>query len=81
MDGLIAFENTFPMPEKIRHMLIYTGYIAEQHVIPYTEAGIDEVLVSAGGGAVGMKLFQAAIAARPMTSERPCTRIRRCRRW
>lgn len=71
--SVIAFENTFPMAEKIRHMLIYTGYIAEQHVIPYTEAGINEVLVSAGGGAVGMKLFQAAIDARPLTTARDAT--------
>jgi predicted glycosyltransferase len=68
--SVIAFENTFPMAEKIRHMLIYTGYIAEQHVIPETEAGFGEVLVSAGGGAVGMVLFQAAINARALSVAR-----------
>ncbi|MEK9969077.1 MAG: glycosyltransferase [Ferrovibrio sp.] len=71
--SIIAFENTFPMAEKIRHMLIYTGYIAEQNLIPETEAGVDEVLVSAGGGAVGMALFQAAIEARKLSVARTAT--------
>lgn len=68
--ALIPFEQTFPLAERIRGQLRYTGYIVEQHNIPVTDAGTDEVLVSAGGGAVGMPLFRAALAARPLSAAR-----------
>lgn len=64
---LVPFERTFPLAERIAGQLHYTGYIVEQHTIPQTDAGEDEVLVSAGGGAVGMPLFRAAMAARPLS--------------
>lgn len=65
---VVTFEHTFPLAERIRDKLFYTGYIAEQHAIPETAAGAGEVLVSAGGGAVGMALFDAALAARPLST-------------
>lgn len=67
---VVPFEKTFPLADRIRDQLRYTGYIVEQHSVPQTEAGRDEVLVSAGGGAVGMPLFQAAVAARPLSAAR-----------
>lgn len=66
--AVIPFEQTFPLAERIKAQLRYTGYIVEQHNIPVTEAGTGEVLVSAGGGAVGMPLFRAALAARPLSA-------------
>lgn len=68
--GVVPFEKTFPLAERIRDQLHYTGYIVEQHNVPRTEAGKDEVLVSAGGGAVGMPLFRTAVAARPLSAAR-----------
>lgn len=65
---LVPFEQTFPLAERIADQLFYTGYIVEQHAIPDTTAGADEVLVSAGGGAVGMPLFHTALAARPLSA-------------
>lgn len=67
---MVPFEKTFPLAERIHDQLRYTGYIVEQHNVPRTDAGKDEVLVSAGGGAVGMPLFQAAVAARPLSAAR-----------
>lgn len=61
---LVPFERTFPLADHIIDRLHYTGYIVEQHAIPPTETGHGEVLVSAGGGAVGMPLFHIALAAR-----------------
>lgn len=69
-DRLVPFEKTFPLAERIAGQLHYTGYIVEQHAIPETADGVGEVLVSAGGGAVGMPLFRCAIAARPLSAAR-----------
>lgn len=68
--AIVPFEQTFPLADRIRDQLQYTGYIVEQHEIPPTETGDGEVLVSAGGGAVGLPLFRAALAAKPLSAAR-----------
>jgi predicted glycosyltransferase len=57
---------------KIADRLHYTGYVVEK-ASEAKDVGSGEVLVSAGGGAVGQPLLQAALDARPLTSlrERP----------
>ncbi|MEZ5500905.1 MAG: glycosyltransferase [Steroidobacteraceae bacterium] len=45
--------------------LHYTGFVTERAVPPATQPRGSQVLVSAGGGIVGMPLFEAAIAALP----------------
>lgn len=65
--AVVPFEKTFPLAGRIKEQLRYTGYIVEQHAVPSTDAGKDEVLVSAGGGAVGVPLFRMALAARPLS--------------
>ncbi len=67
--SLVRFEESFPLAERIAGKLGYTGYVAQQ---PWPRegpgaAGWNEVLVSAGGGAVGQSLLEAALAARPLT--------------
>jgi predicted glycosyltransferase len=47
----------------------YTGYVAEENSAE-GEAGRGEVLVSAGGGAVGRRLLEAALEARPLSALR-----------
>ena len=69
-ENLVPFEKTFPLAERIAGQLHYTGYIVEQHSVPATGDGDGEVLVSAGGGAVGMPLFRCALAARPLSAAR-----------
>jgi predicted glycosyltransferase len=63
---LIPLEASFPLAGEIADRLVYTGYVAAPD--PPAEddamAGAGEVLVSAGGGAVGGLLLRAALAAR-----------------
>lgn len=66
--AFLAFDATFPKAQRIAGKLHYTGYLAE---IASTEtpgsAGAGEVLVSAGGGAVGRHLLDTAIRSRPLS--------------
>ncbi len=65
--NVIGFDQTFPLASKIAGKLHYTGYVVDE---PVSEGGLDgegEVLVSAGGGAVGADLLEAAIRAKPLT--------------
>ncbi len=64
---LLRLEASFPAASGIADKLVYTGYVVESR--PKLEDAIenDEILVSAGGGAVGGPLLEAALAARPAT--------------
>jgi len=63
---LVPFDKTFPLASQIGDRLSYTGYIVDP---PQNagEVGLDEIIVSAGGGALSEPLFSAAIDARPQT--------------
>ena len=65
--ALVPFEATFTEIDKIADLVRYTGYVTPpaQMVAPAADGG--EVVVSAGGGAVGAPLLFAAMAARPAT--------------
>jgi predicted glycosyltransferase len=65
---LIEFGATFAAADAIAGQLCYTGYVVgESPAIADSRRDNGEILVSAGGGAVGAPLLQAAIAARPLT--------------
>lgn len=67
---LIPFEATFPHAREIAGKLNYTGYVVDERGLsggPGAD-GYDEVIVSAGGGAVGADLLRTAIAARALSS-------------
>lgn len=69
---LARFDLTFPLAAEIADRLDYTGFVVER-MAPAPAAidrGKGEVLVSAGGGAVGFPLLSAAIRARKMTRHR-----------
>jgi predicted glycosyltransferase len=68
--ALIPFERTFRHAQRIAARLHYTGYIVERSepTRAQARAGEGEVLVSAGGGAVGRRLLETAIRARPLTA-------------
>ncbi len=72
--GVIAFERTFPGAVRIAGRIEYTGYVVEAAPAVRSDAGKGEVIVSAGGGAVGAALLAAAIRAKPLT-------LLRERRW
>lgn len=61
---LIPFERTFRHAGTLGGRLHYTGFIVERSSAPQGDAGREEVLVSAGGGAVGAQLLRSAIEAR-----------------
>lgn len=63
--ALIAFGASFPCADRIADRLRYTGYIGGDPVAPQAPGvvGWDEIVVSAGGGAVGAGLIDAALDA------------------
>ncbi len=71
----IAFDRTFRHVQRIAGRLHYTGYVVESVASTGHDrrAGADEVIVSAGGGAVGRRLLETAVRARPLTALRERT--------
>lgn len=71
--SLLPFGQTFAHVESLGQRLHYTGYVVDPAVTADTAAstgavGTNEVLVSAGGGAVGRALLETAIHARPLSA-------------
>jgi predicted glycosyltransferase len=71
--AVVGFERTFPPAAGIAEKLHYTGYVADEPAARASRDGVDEVIVSAGGGAVGGRLLKAAIEAKPLTASRDRT--------
>ena len=67
--SLIAFDRSFELAEGLAGRLHYTGYIVDRPAKGAGDpaAGRDEVMVSAGGGAVGKTLIETALRARRHT--------------
>ena len=63
----IALDATFPHTARIADRIVYTGYVVDETGAAGGPDGRDEVIVSAGGGAVGETLLRAAMAARERT--------------
>ncbi|MBL0897555.1 MAG: glycosyl transferase [Reyranella sp.] len=68
--ALVRLDDSFPGWTDIQDRALYTGYVADPDLSKAAQGNVGkgEVIVSAGGGAVGAPLLQAAIAARPLTS-------------
>jgi predicted glycosyltransferase len=67
---LVTFDRTFRHAAGLGARLHYTGFISDRLAASSrgeTTTGASEVIVSAGGGAVGMPLLRAAILARQLT--------------
>lgn len=65
--GLVAFGETFPLAATLAAKTRYTGYVAPPRP-DRGEPGQGEVIVAAGGGAVGLPLLRTALAARPFSA-------------
>lgn len=67
--SFIPFDRTFPHARRIADRLVYTGYVVDEtgEKGAGDAPGRGEVLVSAGGGAVGARLLRAALQARHLT--------------
>jgi predicted glycosyltransferase len=63
--ALIDLPASYPAANSLSDRIVYTGYIGAD-AGPAAPAGVGdgEVIVSAGGAAVGLRLFEAAAAAR-----------------
>lgn len=75
--ALVPFERSFAHVPELGARLHYTGYVVETaQPAPAGRCdgadGDDEVLVSAGGGAVGHALLETAIRARALTQAADC---------
>lgn len=67
-ESLVTFGETFAAAGEIADLIEYTGYVAPEPPPPNPRGrGAGEVVVAAGGGAVGGVLLRAAIEARPLT--------------
>lgn len=66
--ALIPFDQTFRHAARIAGKLHYTGYVVDRAPRGGAgeQAGKDEVIVSVGGGAVGRRLLETAMLARPL---------------
>ncbi|MGX9352011.1 glycosyltransferase family protein [Shimia sp. W99] len=61
---ITRLEDSWPVAEVIQPLLHYTGYVAPPPAAPHpTGVGQGEIIVSAGGGAVGQALFECAVEA------------------
>ena len=65
--GLVGFGETFPLADALAAKTRYTGYVAPPRPAP-DGLGQAEVIVAAGGGAVGLPLLRTALAARPLSA-------------
>ena len=67
-ENLISLESTFPIARQFSNKLTYTGYVTEEKLAEAPlSLGADEVIVSAGSGAVGENLLRIAMAARSLS--------------
>lgn len=68
---LIPFDRTFPLAARIADRLHPTGYVVDRARPKDPHGpGAGEVVVSAGGGAVGQHLLETATRARPLSAAR-----------
>jgi predicted glycosyltransferase len=68
--SVMGFERSFPLADRIAGRIEYTGYVVDAAQPVDGSAGKGEIIVSAGGGAVGAGLLEAAIRAKPLTALR-----------
>ncbi|MDK3074777.1 glycosyltransferase [Sedimentitalea sp. JM2-8] len=69
--GGVPLEQSWPVGPALAGKLRYTGYIAPPPAGPHPDGtGAGEILVSAGGGAVGTPLFETAIRAARLMPDR-----------
>ena len=74
--ALTRLDLTFPLTSEIADKIVYTGFVVERPPTlpgaadPFADRSDGEILVSAGGGAVGFPLLAAAIRAKKLTRHR-----------
>jgi predicted glycosyltransferase len=67
--NIAALEDSFASANCIANKLYYSGYICAQTApAAASNAGADEVLVSAGGSDTGLQILRTALAAKPLSA-------------
>ncbi len=67
--SILPLEASWPLTPEIAGKLIYTGYLAEPPALPETPAeSSGTILVSGGGSAAALPLFEASLAAARLLS-------------
>ena len=66
-EKIISFDNTFPFTNKIQTKIFHTGYVVDSLNSSNFERRNKEIIVSAGGGAVGKQILKTAILSREKT--------------
>lgn len=66
-ENIARLEDSFELADQIADKVAYSGYISDPAALSESIPRTDEVLVSAGGSATGLKLLRTAIAARPLS--------------
>jgi predicted glycosyltransferase len=74
--ALLPLSASFP-EQRIADRVVYTGYVtapaASASADGMGDDGVGEVIISVGGGAVGARLLEAAMAAKPLSAARDRT--------
>lgn len=74
---IVRLEDSFPPASTIADLLRYTGFVHTGRTLqPPADDGVDEIIVSCGGGAVGARLLHAALDARPLSGPAAALRWR-----
>jgi predicted glycosyltransferase len=70
--SFVRLDRTFAPAKQIEDLIHYTGFVVERPggATHGPSRDLGEVLVSAGGGAVGRRLLETALAARPLSRYR-----------
>lgn len=67
--AFVRLEDSFPFADAIAPLVRYTGFVhAPSTVAPPPGDGVDEVIVSCGGGPVGGRLIEAALGAKALSA-------------
>ncbi len=74
--ALVSLDASFPCTSDIAELIEYTGFVREHDLQPEdaetsaktTRDGVDEIVVSAGGGAYGQHLLATALDAQPLSA-------------
>ncbi|MEO1225430.1 MAG: glycosyltransferase [Pseudomonadota bacterium] len=74
--SIVPFADSFPFADRIDDLIFHTGYVApSRSAEAQNEDGLDEIVVSVGGGAVGLALLETAITAARLAGARKTWRL------
>lgn len=73
--ALVPFGRTFPAVERLGTKLVHTGYVADPPAPVAAGDGTGEIIVSTGGGRVGERLLETALAASQRLPDGPPWRL------